>query len=323
MVKNGLQLSDQKKCYRFIHISGVHPPYTINESLQEVKDGTVSWWDAARGSLNIVYEYLEQLRELGVYNNTTIMIIADHGSGGDRPTNPLFLFKPQQSTGDLKVNSAPVCQEDLFATVMEDIGLNEKQKYGVSAMNIPEDSERERYFMFYTWDDAWDSDYLPQMTKYGIQPQSNDSSSYYPIEYAINPYTLGTPVSFALSGNGDQYTISGFSVPEGDYTWSAAQKATMAFELQDELTQDLVVDLQWKHVITENQRMVVKAKETVLFDQEVNANGSASIYVPRNLLDGNVLKLNFEFPDAMSPNEMTGSDDFRTLSVAFTNLTIS
>lgn len=33
------------------------------------------------GSLKIVYEYLEQLRALGKYEDTTIIITADHGVG--------------------------------------------------------------------------------------------------------------------------------------------------------------------------------------------------------------------------------------------------
>ena len=46
----------------------------------------------AKGALYIVEEYINQLKKSGIYDKTTIIIIADHGSV-NLEQNPLFLIK--------------------------------------------------------------------------------------------------------------------------------------------------------------------------------------------------------------------------------------
>ena len=57
---------------------------------------------AGSRSLEIIYDYLNQMRELGIYKNSTIIITTDHGySGGGSPLDlphgtavPIFIVKP-------------------------------------------------------------------------------------------------------------------------------------------------------------------------------------------------------------------------------------
>lgn len=319
---DGLQVVDDASCYRFIHLQGVHSPYTMNENIEEVTDGSITAIDTARGCLKIVYAYLDQLKELGVYDNSTVVVMADHGSGATQPTNPLFMIKPQESAGSLQINSAPVCQGDLMGTIMEDIGLNDQEKYGRSAFDIQEGELRERKFLFYTWDDSWDSEYLPKMVEYQIDPENNDLSSYHITDYQISPYNLGDIIRFDKGGTSKQYCIEGFSIQEEYFTWAASNNATMELQLSEKPEKSLLVDIDLKSVITEDQYMIVKVKDEILFESNVQANQSISFAIPQELVTGTDLKINFEFPNAISPAELNQSSDVRKLSVAFSSMMI-
>lgn len=210
-IKNdGLQVVDDAKCYRFIHLYGVHPPYYMKENVEEITDGSATAIDAARGSLRIVYEYLEQLKKHGIYDDSTIVVMADHGAVTGVPTNPLFIVKPRRGTGSLQVSSAPVCQGDLIGTIAEDIGLNDLKKYGQSVFEIQEGEMRQRKYLYYQWDDSWSSEYLPRLKEYRVDSVNNDLSSYHVIDYSISSYKLGDPIYFGKGGSAEQYCIEGF-----------------------------------------------------------------------------------------------------------------
>lgn len=73
-----ISYTDQK-CFRFIHISGGHPPFTLNEKVEEVAPEEGSYKDNIKASLTITRVYLNKLKEAGVYDNSAIIVMADHG----------------------------------------------------------------------------------------------------------------------------------------------------------------------------------------------------------------------------------------------------
>ena len=95
----------------------------------------------AKGSMKIVEEYIKQLKELGQYDNTTIIITADHGYWYfiDRPleetTSPYMLVKPAQSAEldaePFKVSTAPVSHMDFPATVLKAMGAEQRDRKSV------------------------------------------------------------------------------------------------------------------------------------------------------------------------------------------------
>lgn len=71
--------------FKFIHMWGAHPPYNLTEDFQHID---YDWRrdvhigdkiSQAKGALKIVYEYIDQLEKLGKYDDTMIIITADHG----------------------------------------------------------------------------------------------------------------------------------------------------------------------------------------------------------------------------------------------------
>ncbi len=160
LVDKKLTASDEgeKGAFRFIHLLGTHAPYVLNEQGFQVEKSDI---DAqARGSLQIVADYIQQLKDLGVYDDTTIIVTADHGrfdftaswkpgfnphdlgnaglaNGGKdigRATCPLWLIKPAQSAEQdalpCQVSNVPTGHEDYAATVIDAVD-GDYAKYGI------------------------------------------------------------------------------------------------------------------------------------------------------------------------------------------------
>lgn len=322
-IKNeGLQVVDDTKCYRFIHLYGVHPPYNMNENVEEMTDGSATATDAARGSLHIVYEYLDQLKEQGIYDDSTIVVMADHGNTADACTNPLFIVKTQNSTGGLQISSAPVCQGDLMGTIAEDIGLNDQKKYGYSVFEIQEGVQRERKYLYYQWDESWNSEYLPRMIEYQVDSENNESTSYYLVDYPINPYRLGNPIYFGKDGSAEQYCIEGFSPPEESFTWTTSNEAKMAFKIDEFSSDALKVQMNIAQIFNQPQKMIVSVGDNVVYDGTLTQPGAVEFGIRKEYVQDGVLELDFQFPDAISPYELGISGDIRTLAVGFADMTI-
>ena len=141
--------------FKEIHLDGTHFPYTMNENVERVdeKDNTVV--QQAKGSLRIVSEYLDQLKRLGVYDNTTIIVTADHGkwlaaNEITQPSSPIFLIKPAQEGSvqysPIRYVSTPISHYDFAPTVAKIItGDTAQLGSGISVFdNI--DPERRRYY---------------------------------------------------------------------------------------------------------------------------------------------------------------------------------
>ena len=109
---DGLKCSIEKDVFRIYHLSGAHAPYTMDENCKKVsyKDGTIE--KQALGSLKIVAEFIQQLKDIGVYNNATIFIMADHG---DRNIgqNPLFMVKERGVYQEFRQSNVSLSYKDV------------------------------------------------------------------------------------------------------------------------------------------------------------------------------------------------------------------
>ncbi|MDR2114409.1 MAG: CDP-glycerol glycerophosphotransferase family protein, partial [Bifidobacteriaceae bacterium] len=75
----GLNLEGDQPRFSYIHLNGAHTPAAMDRNVKPVVPGSVSLAEQARGAFKITFDYLEQLRQLGVYKDASIVITADHG----------------------------------------------------------------------------------------------------------------------------------------------------------------------------------------------------------------------------------------------------
>ena len=187
----GLSTNDQDASYRYIHVIGAHDPFSLDRNGEEVGVGNSNPLDQAIGSMKIVKTYINELKQLGVYDQTTVIVTTDHGSWWcqegeiDQPKSPIVLFKPAASVAGgrdkpLAVSESPVSAGDILATVEEVIGAPNSASFGESLVDKVEDGsryrkgEQTRYFYMTTSDGVHDQ----KIQKYAINGDARDLCSW-------------------------------------------------------------------------------------------------------------------------------------------------
>ena len=150
LVSQRLSVSPEvKKCFYVNHLEGVHKPWHTSADASFFEEET-SEVETMRGLFTILQEYFNQMKELDVYNDATIIVMADHSSGQDS-LSPMFYLKQKNETHDCtEVNSAPVSYQDFQATILELIGHNNGD-FGASFFDWKPGEERCRtvYIIFH------------------------------------------------------------------------------------------------------------------------------------------------------------------------------
>ena len=156
MRSKGLAVEDESEsgAFRFIHLFGPHFPFSVNEDGENVGTNQSDQIAQAKGSMLVVTEYMKQLDELGLYDDATIIVTADHGvwfltdDPVSRAISPIMLVKTAKSDGSARqpavVSEAPVCHDDIQPTVIAAAG-GDSSRYGITFSEI-DDPNRVRYF---------------------------------------------------------------------------------------------------------------------------------------------------------------------------------
>lgn len=130
--------------FKFFYTFGLHDPLTTTRDITTAGKGQdVTHEDVAVAVNKMINEYLRTLKEAGVYDNSEIIFMADHGHF-DRKKYPLLMYKPanQTETG-IKVSNAPISYDDIYPTL---IMLSGGEPEARTIFDIAEDEERVRHF---------------------------------------------------------------------------------------------------------------------------------------------------------------------------------
>jgi hypothetical protein len=175
--------------YNYLHHIGGHPPIEFDENCNYV--GPRAWnYQNTRAQVSCVLLQLERLanklKALGVYDQTMIIVHADHGGlaspsvidhlrGGIVPysviasANPLLLVKPLGARGPLRLSTAPASIGDIPATISDAFGLN-GQFPGIPVFRVGETQVREFEYLWYEpRPEVYSEQALPQVFRYRIR----------------------------------------------------------------------------------------------------------------------------------------------------------
>ena len=170
--------------FRFIHLLGSHYPFNYDEEVNDLGQDNSDVFKQSQGAIHIVSEYVRQLKELGVYDDTTIIITADHGywTITEEPiketSTPIMFIKPAQSAEldaqPIRVDEKPVSHLDLQATVLDAMGLDyseytQRDEYEGYSMFGPIDEDRKRLYLT--------TDSLPDLTETQFREYLIDGNS--------------------------------------------------------------------------------------------------------------------------------------------------
>ncbi len=158
--EEGLSFSkNASKAYRFIHLHGDHWPYVMSKEGELVSEDESSQLEQAEGSILMVGEYLQELKRLGIYDQTTVIVTSDHGEWYiaeaplERPSTPILLVKPaetpEEAAEPLEISEAPTGHVDLPATIIDAVG-GDSTAYGTTVQEV-EEGPRDRYYWMTTY----------------------------------------------------------------------------------------------------------------------------------------------------------------------------
>ena len=148
--EKGLTLDQESNYYIVQHLMGPHL-YTTDEQGYYKENSTLE--ETARGCMVIVEEYLNQLKALGVYDDATIIITADHGGPSD--SQVIFYIKePGEIHEKSPVTNAPISFKEFLPTIAEAVGADYTE-YGQSIHDFAENEQRERTVWLRMFDGAY------------------------------------------------------------------------------------------------------------------------------------------------------------------------
>lgn len=133
------------KLFKVQHIQGMHGDFNMDINAMEIPESEGTAIQSREGLNVIILEYLNQIKELGLYDNATIIILADHGDSlHDFGMQPTVLIKRKGEEHDkLQVNSAPISHADFVPTILSYLG-EDYSEYGTSIYDWKEGDRRKR-----------------------------------------------------------------------------------------------------------------------------------------------------------------------------------
>ena len=168
LLNSEITTTDQK-VFKFIHIEGAHVPFNYDEDMNPIADGTYE--QKQRATLTILKQYIQKLKDSGVYDNSTIMIMGDHGYNYDDlegRQNALLMVKSENEHHELQWSDLPISYDDLQGSYQNLLnGLDSEHAFD----GLTEDNQTRRYLLFsYT--------------------EENLITEYYQMGYATNLETM-------------------------------------------------------------------------------------------------------------------------------------
>lgn len=141
LIREGLSVEETwENAFIFEHIQGVHNPMDIGKDAQPKENAAEE--ETMYGAFHICKEYMSQLKELGLYEDATIIILSDHGHSLDK--GPVFMIKQKGEHHDtMQFCGAPITSDDFLATIFTVIG-EDTSALGTSIFEWEEGQRRER-----------------------------------------------------------------------------------------------------------------------------------------------------------------------------------
>ena len=349
----GAKISKEGPFFKYYHLPGSHYPFELTEDLKIKNLGTdvKAYKEQVKANITLLKIFLKKLKDLGVYDNSYIAIISDHGAGMERRdiltssianntrnniiepkklkrSLALMLIKPFKSKGELKVSRNQVSLQDLPKTLLDNLKI-ENDFPGIDIMEEYE-HERTRYYYFYNWvETAKEKGYLPFLEEYRVIGNSwlqsswkNTTVKYFregkKVKYD-NWYDLGKEIRFGINGNSFDYQRGGWSNPEEGYTWTESKISTLSF--QGEFNKDLTLVAKINRSFLE-QQVLIYANENYVGEWLVNKSGNYEIDIPKRFINDKTLYISFHLPKAnMSYKDIDSNNpDIRKLGILLENV---
>ena len=315
----GLSFSDTQPAFRFFHLAGAHGPFVMDENMQRVSNGNKKM--QGLGSLRIVAQYISLLKQIGVYENTNIFIMSDHGDTSygveDYEQNPLFMVKTAYSSHEFTISEIKITYKS-FPNMLVD-ALN-------NSLNIEDHYQTSETRYFYSCDERNNT---INIVEYASDGEAYDVSSWYKTgnifksENLDYKYVLGTKLYCGelYGATAKKYYVKGFTLQEGNYVWTAEKEIELAFDIGN-IEQNLLLTFDYSNVYNIYQRCYVYIADHLIGSFIANQPASKSFIIPKEYVQDGLLSVKMKLPDAISPLAEGSGADERELGISFVSFMI-
>jgi hypothetical protein len=261
-----MSIGRSRPVYKLIHVTTTHWPAVLNDDCQYAGEVLPWQWEnirvQAKCSLDHFLKLLKKLKMIGVYDDSFIIIQADHGywhipeSSGQFSlknvpkktdtvfknreyfaqvvcsSNPLLAVKPPRSNGALVYSDAQTQLTDIPATITSFLDLEEGFP-GKSVFEIDESVTRERPFHYYDRLNRKGDAYFERMDEYIISgPVSNRNSWRFVKPLSTKEKYQVTKIDFGTKDSG-RFMARGWSNKEMEpkenltYCWALGSSSSL------------------------------------------------------------------------------------------------
>ena len=242
-----------KPTFRFYHLNMPHGPFLLDRDLNYGPrvDGVSEYREYAYASVKLMISYLKEMKRLDVYDNSSIIITADHGGGeytdkkyisaekryvsidadGAQKASgkPLLLIKQARDDSSFRLSSKPVSLLDIAPTIASIAGIGNREFEGIAVDEILEGVPRSRTYYFY-WFSGADSKYLSDFSIYQIEGDVYDEAAWKMtgrltaprVENDQGKYVLNSIVSYGFDAKSDADYMNAFLAGD-NYIFKSSQ----------------------------------------------------------------------------------------------------
>lgn len=203
----------EEKAMQVYHLSGAHASYKMDEYGKKAAQSTLE--QQVAGGFYQIGIMLNDLKEKGLYDQSTIIITTDHGDI-NIGEYAMLLIKERNARGKYKTSSVPVSLFDLPNCLASLAGVQLHNRYSCEISALTDETERERHIFHNTSGIS-----RIVINEYVCKGFAGEESSWEQVnqydnaEAANEAYELGTTLSFAAEATGNAYTVEGFGDDTG------------------------------------------------------------------------------------------------------------
>ncbi|MBO4863619.1 MAG: sulfatase-like hydrolase/transferase [Eubacterium sp.] len=313
----------KKKTFTVYHLEGNHRPFDMDENCAAIEKSARKKQMA--GVFRIVKEMLDEMKEKGIYDSSTILITADHGDFKQCQWM-MCMLKEAGAEGECRYSHAPISAFDYSIYLAGLAGQTMTNKYGVDMLSLAEDEKRERHLFRNTTDNS-----KPVVMEF----VTNDDVSKYKKLKKVNeyvddgevvPYILGDRLGFDADDTGNPYAVEGFADNHGFRTRLRGPRATLVIPFAEKPDKKLTCDIEIHERTEQSYGMncVIKANGVEVYrgvaDDTMIEKG-ISFDLDKSIFKDNTLQLDFEFPD-LPEEEMNLELTQRTTTISIVSIVI-
>lgn len=226
LLNKKFNLSLKSKILKFYHLSGAHHPFELNKNLEFNQDTNMGYEkkyeELIKGNLKLLKLFFKKLDDLGVYKDSKIVLLSDHGldihgynSYGNEPINiknldyfmkneiynpftrpPILLIKESSSNRGFNIDETSKISFKDIAKKIASLMDADSSSYPGSEFetNIDNTSliNRKRDYFFYEYHNInlFKNDYFDEIMEYEIEGPAYEISSWKPKWISYLPHNV-------------------------------------------------------------------------------------------------------------------------------------